>query len=105
MALPILAAPVLGRLYIPAEYGALAQYMAVAALLSVVATLQYQHAIIAERTHQSAVQAVWLCIAASLGIGIVAGIGVALCCLFPLCPQVWSLVAASSQIDKAIIAL
>ena len=46
MALPIIAAPVLGRLYMPSDYGALAQYMAVATLLSVVATLQFQHAMI-----------------------------------------------------------
>jgi O-antigen/teichoic acid export membrane protein len=32
-AVPILAAPVLGRLYEPADYGALAQYMAPAAIL------------------------------------------------------------------------
>jgi O-antigen/teichoic acid export membrane protein len=78
MALPILAAPVLGRLYMPAHYGALAQYMAVAAVLSVLATLQFQHAIIAERSYRSAVQAVWLCIAASFGSGVLTGIAIAL---------------------------
>ena len=60
MAVPILAAPVLGRLYDPTAYGALAQYMAPAAVLAVLASLQFQHAIIAERTDRSAGQAAWL---------------------------------------------
>lgn len=59
-ALPILAAPILGRIYAPAEYGALAQYMAPAAVLAVLASLQFQHAIIAERTDRSAGQVTWL---------------------------------------------
>jgi O-antigen/teichoic acid export membrane protein len=60
MAVPILAAPVLGRLYVPSDYGALAQYMAPAAVLAVLASLQFQHAIIAERTDRSAGQVTWL---------------------------------------------
>jgi O-antigen/teichoic acid export membrane protein len=60
MAVPILAAPLLGRLYDPADYGALAQYMAPAAVLAVLASLQFQHAIIAERTDRSAGQVTWL---------------------------------------------
>lgn len=54
MALPILAAPILGRLYLPADYGALAIYMAPAAILGVLASLQLQHAIIAEATNRTA---------------------------------------------------
>lgn len=69
-AVPILAAPVLGRLYMPADYGALAQYMAPAAVLAVLASLQFQHAIIAERTDRSAGQAAWLVL---LGAVVVAG--------------------------------
>ena len=78
MVVPILAAPILGRLYAPAEYGALAQYMAFAAILSVVATLQFQHAIISEKTLRAAKQVVWLCITSSSVVGLLAGIGVAL---------------------------
>ena len=67
MAMPILAAPVLGRLYHPADYGALAQYMAPAAVLGVLASLQFQHAIIAERSDRTAGHAAWLCLLSALG--------------------------------------
>lgn len=66
MILPILAAPLLGRLYLPSDYGALAQYMAPAAVLAVLASLQFQHAVIAERTDRRAGQVAWLTILAAL---------------------------------------
>lgn len=72
-AVPILAAPVLGRLFIPADYGALAQFMAPAAVLAVLASLQFQHAIIAERTDRSAGQVACLVL---LGAVAVAGLTV-----------------------------
>ncbi|MDP2738111.1 MAG: oligosaccharide flippase family protein [Pseudorhodobacter sp.] len=78
LALPILAAPILGRLYAPAEYGALAQYMAFSAILAVAGTLQFQHAIIAEKSDRAARQIVWLCLAAATGTGLVALVLVAL---------------------------
>lgn len=76
-ALPILAAPVLGRLYAPAEYGALAQYMAPAAVLAVLASLQFQHAIIAERTDRVAGQVVWLSLIGALPVAMLAALGIA----------------------------
>lgn len=66
IAVPILAAPILGRIYAPADYGALAQYMAPAALLAVLASLQFQHAIIAERTDRGAGRVAWLVFLSSL---------------------------------------
>ncbi|MBW4985699.1 oligosaccharide flippase family protein [Mameliella sp. CS4] len=78
MAVPILAAPVLGRLYAPAEYGALAQYMAFSAILAVLSTLQFQHAIIAEGSLRAARQIVWLCLACAAGAALLVLVGVAL---------------------------
>lgn len=69
MAVPILAAPILGRLYAPADYGALAQYMAPAAVLGVLASLQFQHAIIAEKTDLGAGRAAWLGLLSALALG------------------------------------
>ena len=60
--LPILAAPVLGRIYPPADYGALATYMAPMSILAMVASMQFQYAIIAERAHRSAAMVAWLSI-------------------------------------------
>lgn len=78
MAVPILAAPMLGRLYAPAEYGSLAQYMAFSAILAVLATLQFQHAIIAEGSLRAARQIVWLCLACAAGAALLVLGGVAL---------------------------
>lgn len=66
MALPILIAPILGRLYVPADYGALAQYMAPAAIIIVLATLQMQHAIIADEDEADVGTAFWFCVYAAL---------------------------------------
>lgn len=44
-AVPIFAAPILGRTYTPAEYGPLGVYMAIGNILGVVGTLQFHHAI------------------------------------------------------------
>jgi O-antigen/teichoic acid export membrane protein len=77
IAIPILAAPILGRLYTPADYGALAQYMAPAAVLGVVACLQFQHAIIAEGSDRTAGAVAWLCIMTAVGVGAVVALGVA----------------------------
>lgn len=74
---PLLAAPILGRLYAPADYGALAQYMAPAAVLGVVACLQFQHAIIAERSDRTAASVAWLCILTALGTAALVALGVA----------------------------
>lgn len=78
IALPILAAPILGRLYAPAEYGALAQYMAFSAILAVAGTLQFQHAIIVEKSERAAKQIVWLCISSATAVGLLSVIGLAL---------------------------
>ena len=52
--LPLGAAPILGRLYVPSDYGALAAYMALAGLFGAVSTLQLQQGIIAERSETRA---------------------------------------------------
>ncbi|WPY96234.1 oligosaccharide flippase family protein (plasmid) [Limimaricola variabilis] len=77
MAVPILAAPVLGRLYTPADYGALAQYMAPAAVLGVLACLQFQNAILAERTGRGASVAAWLGLLSALVTSVATALAVA----------------------------
>jgi O-antigen/teichoic acid export membrane protein len=66
IALPLFAAPVLGRIYTPADYGALALFMAATGVLSVVAALQMQHGIIAARTLVAAQALVWLVVLLAL---------------------------------------
>lgn len=78
MALPIVAAPILGRIYPPQDYAALAQYMAISAILAVLATMQFQHAIIAEKSTRAARQIVWLCLASSVLVAVLVLGGVAL---------------------------
>ena len=66
MMVPIFAAPILGRLYTPAEYGSFALFVAFSSLLAVFSTLQYQHGIIAEKSERRAVELVQLCSVAAL---------------------------------------
>jgi len=44
--IPILAAPILSRIYLPSDYGELGLYMSVTGLVSIFATLQYASAIL-----------------------------------------------------------
>lgn len=59
---PILAAPVLGRLYAPAEYAPLALYMSLGSVLAACATWQMHQAIIAEPNEKAAKGMAALCL-------------------------------------------
>lgn len=78
MALPILAAPLLGRIYGPDDYGPLAQYMSIAVTLGAASSLQYQGAIIAEVGDRRAGVAAGLCLAITLGFAALVAVLVAL---------------------------
>lgn len=76
--IPIVAAPILGRLYHPADYGALATYMAVGTLLGSASALQMPNAVVAEKSDRDAVALVSVCLAAALamsGLAVLAGAG------------------------------
>lgn len=73
-AIPLVAAPVLGRLYLPADYGLLATYMAVGQVLGVVSTLQLQHGILAEHSDRRAEELVVVCRWTALGVAVVAAL-------------------------------
>lgn len=72
--LPLAAAPILGRLYLPADYGALAAYMALAGLFGAVSTLQLQHGIIAERSERCARELVLVVVLVAAGFALVAAL-------------------------------
>ncbi len=63
--IPFLAAPLLGRIYQPEDYGLLAAYTAIANVAVVFSTLQYQQGIIAEKSDQRAEGLVGVCVLAS----------------------------------------
>ena len=73
-ALPMMAAPVLGRLYMPSEYGVLATYMALASIIGGMSTLQLEGAIITERSERRAVALVGVCRRIAAGVAFVAAI-------------------------------
>ena len=75
---PIFTAPILGRLYGPVDYGPLTQYMAFAAVLSVLACFQFQHAIITEASERNAGAVAWLCMLSALLVGGLVAIACAL---------------------------
>lgn len=105
---PILAAPVLGRLYAPADYGALAQYMAPAAVLSVLACLQFQHAIIAERTDRGAGAVAWLALLSAMVMSGATALGVAALWVPVLAgsaPGAWFLLLPLSVAGAGLVAI
>lgn len=53
-AIPILAAPILGRLYTPSEYGQLAVYMSLASMFGMISTWQYSLAIVVQSNDSEA---------------------------------------------------
>jgi O-antigen/teichoic acid export membrane protein len=66
--IPFMAAPVLGRVYLPEDYALLATYVAVVNLATSFVTLQYQHGILIEKTTRRAHQVAWVSLAATAGV-------------------------------------
>ena len=60
--IPILTAPILGRLYTPAEYGVLAAYMSVAVVITTIGNWQYAQAIVFEADDEAALSLVRVCL-------------------------------------------
>ncbi|WP_171030942.1 MULTISPECIES: lipopolysaccharide biosynthesis protein [Pseudomonas] len=67
-AIPVAISPLLTRLYSPAEFGVFALYMALVAVLSVLATGRYELAIMVPRSERSAAAIVALAIACCAGV-------------------------------------
>jgi O-antigen/teichoic acid export membrane protein len=73
-AIPLVAAPILGRLYLPTDYGVLATYMAVGQVLAAVSTFQLQHGIIAEHSERRAEELVRVCRWSALAVAVLAAL-------------------------------
>lgn len=68
--IPIAAAPVLGRLYHPADYGGLGLYMALASTIGSASTLQMHHAILSETTEPRAGKMAVVCMQVAFIVGL-----------------------------------
>ncbi|MCA9051954.1 MAG: oligosaccharide flippase family protein, partial [Planctomycetaceae bacterium] len=66
MTLPILAAPVLSRLYSPSDYGTLGLFLSVSSVLIVVSAFQFSRAIIVERRTGMADSLISVCLISTL---------------------------------------
>lgn len=60
--IPIMAAPILSRIYLPADYGVLGLYMSVTGLISMFATLQYANAIVIAKNEEEVHALIKLCL-------------------------------------------
>lgn len=85
--LPILAAPILGRLYFPSDYGILAAYMAFANVLGTLSTLQLQHGIIAEASEGRAFALIGVCTSSALGIAFLSALIGGMLAVFVALPE------------------
>jgi O-antigen/teichoic acid export membrane protein len=68
--LPIAFSPVMTRLFTPADYGVLGIYTAFTGILGVMVTSQYNHAIMLPAEDEDSINVFGLCLAISLGIGV-----------------------------------
>lgn len=88
----IVAAPVLGRLYTPAEYGKFGAYAAVASILATVGNWQFSQGVVVEKYESKALSMVSASVVASLVTsGIAAVIGVCY----------WLMSADSNTVDRS----
>lgn len=62
-AVPFLAAPVLGRLYTPADYAHLTLFLSINAVIAVFITFQMQHGLLLEAGQRAAIRLAWICLA------------------------------------------
>jgi O-antigen/teichoic acid export membrane protein len=62
----VLVSPLLTRLYAPAEFGVLAVFMSLNGILGGIASLRYEHGVIAARDEADAVDMVWVTLIASV---------------------------------------
>jgi O-antigen/teichoic acid export membrane protein len=69
----IASAPFVTRLYTPADYGVLSVYLSAVGILSVVASLSFEQAILLPKDEKEAVAVVWLSILAALGLVLIVG--------------------------------
>ncbi|MEL6386829.1 MAG: oligosaccharide flippase family protein [Pseudomonadota bacterium] len=73
-AVPLLAAPIIGRLYTPSDYAPLAAFAAISAVVGTVSTLQLSNAIIAERRTANANAIAGFCLVLAFGAAVIMGI-------------------------------
>jgi O-antigen/teichoic acid export membrane protein len=69
--IPISVAPLLTRLYTPAEFGAFALFMALATLASIPATARYDMAIVLPESNEDAIDVLVLCLLLTAGLSLV----------------------------------
>lgn len=62
--IPLLASPVLSRIYTPSDFGLLALYTALASIIGTIATLRYELAIVQPKNDKDAAALVWISIVA-----------------------------------------
>lgn len=69
--IPILASPVMTRIFSTADYGILGLYMGISGLLGVLAYAHYSQAILLAKEHEIARQALWLTLGFSMAVALV----------------------------------
>lgn len=78
---PLFSAPILGRLYLPSDYGVLGAYLAVSGVLASVGNWQYAQGIVVEKRDSNALVLLQLCFFTSLLTSLVSMlIGLAIFC-------------------------
>ncbi len=105
-AVPLVTAPILGRLYLPSEYGVLGSYMAVSSVLAAVGNWQYAQGIIVEKRDANALVLLQLCYFTSLLTSLVSlAVGIGIVCYpteSPPVERLWFLLLPVSTLIAGI---
>ena len=76
--IPFLVTPILTRLYSPEDFGLLALFTSITGIIAIIATLQYESAIMLPKDDNDALNIVALCLSISLVISIFSFLGISL---------------------------
>jgi O-antigen/teichoic acid export membrane protein len=97
--LPLLAAPVLTRLYTPADFGVLSMYVAWLSALAVLATARYEMAIVLPESRRAAINLLSLSLSISIALSLLTGL-----LLWPA-PHFWAALVHEPEVEPWLVLL
>lgn len=96
---PLLAAPVLTRMYTPADFGVLSMYVAWLSALAVLSTARYEMAIVLPQQRRAAINLLALSLLIAAGLSLLTGL-----LLWPA-PHFWAMLLHEPQVEPWLVLL
>lgn len=80
-AIPLIAAPILGRLYAPSDYSNFTLFLSINAVIAVFVTFQMQHSLLLETGDRSAIRLAWMSLAIACAVSVAVALATGLVAL------------------------